>query len=475
MSTRSVAVQALGKILTAPDGSSGKPKEVMEALSERLDDRERSFLMEIVYGVLRYKDYLDWILEKFLDKPSSLSQDTINNLRIAVYQIRFMRVPEWAAVNESVNIEKGRRNRKNQAGLVNAVLRNYLRLGKDMGLPDEKEAISYISITTSHPSWLISRWIARLGRVEALKLAQANNQIPLLTLRIDGDREAAMKTLEESGIEAQETKFSPAGIILKRCRKGAEANNILGNKGMGLAEMAKAAECCRIAPQQIPLDVLSYVIQDEAAQLVTYLLDPSPGERVLDACAAPGGKTTHIARLMKDKGQVIALDVVPERVKRLKENVARLRLQCVTVVRGDIKKSAVSGMFDKVLLDAPCSSIGVIRRNPDVKYRHTEQDLGRFRSIQIGLMDRAASLLKLGGSMVYSVCSTEPEEGEDVVKSFLQSHADFSIIQGTYSFLDHFSYSNEVGHVFYRTWPHRDGPAYAMDGFFAVRLVREQI
>ena len=135
MTTRSLAVQALSKIFAADEGASHKPKEVLETLSGQLDDRERSFLMEIVYGVLRYRDYLDWILAKFLDKPSSLPPDTMNNLRIAVYQIRFMRVPEWAAVNESVNIEKGRRDRKGKAGLVNAVLRSYLRQGKDIELP----------------------------------------------------------------------------------------------------------------------------------------------------------------------------------------------------------------------------------------------------------------------------------------------------------------------------------------------------
>lgn len=445
MSTRSLAVQALTRIFAAAEGTSNKPKEVLEALSGQLDDRERSFLMEIVYGVLRYRDCLDWILGKFLDKPSSLPQHTINNLRIAVYQMRFMRVPEWAAVNESVNIEKGRKDRKGKAGLVNAVLRNYLRQSKDIGDPDEKDAVSYISITTSHPAWLVRRWIARLGQEEALKLAQANNEIPSLTLRMDGDRKTAVKTLVDSGIEARETIYSPAGIILKG-----------------------------ITPRQVPLDASSYVIQDEAAQLVAYLLDPMPGERVLDACAAPGGKTTHIARLMQDEGEVAAVEVDPERVRRLRDNVSRLGLKSVTVVRGDIKKDAVSGMFDRVLLDAPCSSIGVIRRNPDVKYRHEEKDLARFRSIQTGLMDSAAGLLKPGGIMVYSVCSTEPEEGEDAVNSFLQSHADFSIIQGAYSFLDKFAYHDEAGHLFYRTWPHRNGPAYAMDGFFAARLERKK-
>jgi 16S rRNA (cytosine967-C5)-methyltransferase len=203
---------------------------------------------------------------------------------------------------------------------------------------------------------------------------------------------------------------------------------------------------------------------------MSYLLDPVAGERVLDACAAPGGKTTHIARLMHDAGEIVAVEIDVGRIKKIEENVARLNLKSVTVVNGDIRRTVVKGFFDKVLLDAPCSSIGVIRKNPDVKYRHEEKDLKRFQSLQLDLLDRTARYLRPGGSMVYSVCSTEPEEGEEVIRLFLQSHPDFSIIEGAHAFLGHFAYRDEEGHLFYRTWPHRDN----MDGFFAARLERKE-
>jgi len=444
MSTRSLAVQALVGIFSNVDAGTLKPKDAVESVSGGLDERDRAFLMEIVYGVVRYRDYLDWLLKNLLDRPSSLHPEAINNLRAALYQLLFMRVPEWAAVSEAVEIEKSR-GRKGKAGLVNAVLRNYLRQRKDIGQPDEKDILSYISITTSHPAWLIRRWIDRLGPDDALKLARANNEIPPLTLRIDGDRDTALQGLLEKGADVRKTVYSPSGIVLKD-----------------------------FVPGKIPLDASTYIIQDEAAQLITYLLDPAAGERVLDACAAPGGKTTHIARLMKDMGEVVAVEFNPMRIARLKDNISRMGLKSVRIIRGDIRKSVVNGLFDRVLVDAPCSSIGVIRRNPDVKYRHDEDDLARFGAVQANLIDRAASLLKPGGTMVYSVCSTEPEEGEEVVESFLQSHADFSIIEGACPLLEPFAFRNGSGYIFYRTWPHADAPAYGMDGFFAARIERKK-
>jgi 16S rRNA (cytosine967-C5)-methyltransferase len=457
MSTRYLAVQALTQLFS----KSEKPKEVLDKLSRQLDDRERSFLMELVYGVLRHRDALDWLLGKFLQKPSALPSDTVNNLRIALYQLRSLRVPEWAAVNEAVKIEK-RKNGK--AAVVNAVLRNYLRRREEMGGPETTDAVEYISITTSHPAWLIRRWIERLGSEETLKLARKNNDIPGLTIRIDGDREEAIQVLTANGIEAERTKYSPVGIIIKGRRK--EGGTAATPERTAVQQ--DTTEYSRIALRHIPLDASSYVIQDEAAQLMSYLLDPVAGERVLDACAAPGGKTTHIARLMQDRGEVVAVDIDVGRMKKVEENVARLELKSVTVIQGDIKRADVKGLFDKVLLDAPCSSIGVIRKNPDVKYRHEEKDLKRFQSLQLDLLDRTARYLKPGGSMVYSVCSTEPEEGDEVIRYFLQRHPDFSMIEGAYTFLGHFAYRDEEGHLFYRTWPHRDN----MDGFFATRLKR---
>jgi len=283
---------------------------------------------------------------------------------------------------------------------------------------------------------------------------------------MDGDRNEALGLLAEKGIDACPTVYSPSGIIIKGRRKAAEDVSV----------DPVSAEFRRVSLQNLPLDSSGFVAQDEAAQLVSWLLDPQPGERVLDACAAPGGKATHIARLMSDEGEVVAVDIDRKRTEKIEENISRLGLRSVRPVTGDIRHANIGDGFDRVLLDAPCSSIGVIRRNPDVKYRHAEADLGRFGALQLTLLEAAARYVKKNGIIVYSVCSTEPEEGEDVVRAFLQASPDFCIIEGVYDFLGHFAYNDREGNIFHRTWPHRAGrryfEGYGMDGFFACRIKR---
>jgi len=440
---RERAVVALNKIFKRGK----KPREVIEALSWDNDKRERAFLMELVYGVLRYRDLLDWMLKDFLRKPAGLSFDTINNLRIAVYQLAYMRVPEWAAVNEAVDVEKAQRGR---SSLVNAVLRNFLRRRDTIPPPDGD-----IALATSHPGWLIKRWVKRFGPDGALRLAKKNNELPKLTIRIDDAvaRESAVSVLAARGVQAHKTLYSPSGLVLEDLHSFSDLHAFLGFPCM---------------------------VQDEAAQLMTFLLAPCPDEIVLDACAAPGGKATHIAKLMGDRGKVIAVEAESQRIRQLEENITRLGLHSVAVVHGDILDAeagiiraagcgAASGscMFDRILLDAPCSALGVIRRNPDVKYRRLPQDLQRFRENQQALLQAVSRYLKVGGSMVYSVCSTEPEEGEEVIGKFLHSNQNFSIIKGEDDFLRPFEYG-DPGRVFYRTFPHE----HDMDGFFAARLKR---
>jgi 16S rRNA (cytosine967-C5)-methyltransferase len=441
--SRERAVVALNKIFKRGK----KPREVLEALSWEDDKRERAFLMELVYGVLRYRDLLDWMLKDFLRKPAGLSFDTINNLRIAAYQIAYMRVPEWAAVNEAVDVEKAQRGK---ASLVNAVLRNFLRRRETIAPPDDN-----IAIATSHPRWLIKRWVKRFGHDGAMRLAKKNNELPKLTIRIDDTaaRENAVSVLAAKGVQAHKTIYSPSGIVLEDLHSFSDLRDLLD---------------------------FPCLVQDEAAQLITFLLAPCPVEIVLDACAAPGGKTTHIAKLMGDRGKVVAVETESERIRQLEENITRLGLHSVAVVHGDVRdaeagirraagceKVSDSCLFDRILLDAPCSALGVIRRNPDVKYRHLPEDLQRFRENQLVLLQAVSRYLKVGGSMVYSVCSTEPEEGEEVIGKFLHSNQNFSIIKGEQDFLRPFEYGDS-GRVFYRTFPHE----HDMDGFFAVRLKR---
>ncbi|MCL4490508.1 MAG: 16S rRNA (cytosine(967)-C(5))-methyltransferase RsmB [Nitrospirae bacterium] len=445
--TRELAVIALNNILK----KSKKPKEVLEDLSFDLDKRDRAFLMELVYGVLRHRDSLDWMLKDFLRNPSGLPADTLNNLRIAVYQITSMRVPEWAAVNEAVDVEK---SYKGKAPLVNAVLRNFLRNRDKIASPPEDNPVGCISITTSHPEWLVRRWVERFGTEEALSLAEKNNEVPPFTIRMGSgaERGEALLVLAEHGIKARPARYSPAGITIEDFHSFDGLSKILPS---------------------------GFMVQDEASQLMAYLLNPLPGERALDACAAPGGKTTHIAQLMKDGGEVVSVEIDGKKLEHLEQNISRLGLKSVRVIQCDVRNLDNSDycrqvadrcFFDRILLDAPCSATGVIRRNPDVKYRHGPQDLIRLKRMQLEILHAVSTLLKPGGIMVYSVCSTEPEEGEEVIREFLQGNHGFSIIEGDYDFLRRFEI-RDSGHVFYRTFPHR----YDMDGFFAARLKKVSV
>ena len=411
-SARTHALKALGLI------GRGKalPKTALSAPeADALPRREKALLMELVYGVLRQKGLLDYLISGFLKKGALPGARTADNLRLAVYQIFFTRIPARAAVNEAVNLEKAG---KGKPALVNAVLRNIIRSKKDLdekiasldvqaknpvSADKNKKRVSAISTLTSHPQWLIRRWAGRFGPEGALDLAVAGNRVPPLVLRVNTlrkTREEVLDILAQKGIEAALTRFSPAGIKI--------------DGGATFRDLDFLHPFC--------------TAQDEAAQLVGFLLSPQPGEKILDACAAPGGKTTHILELMKGSGHVVAADIDPARLEKLRENLDRLGLKGfpVSAVQADMAAEnglpyRMAGCFDRVLLDAPCSSLGVIRRNPDVKYRHGEKDLALFAARQRAMLSACSRALKKGGTLLYSVCSTEPEEGEMAVSDFLKA------------------------------------------------------
>ncbi len=436
MTPRQLALKALDDIFQ----NGLKPKQALDAAGVRLEERDRAFLMELVYGVLRYRDCLDWLISGFLSRPEGLGTKTVNNLRMAVYQIEFMRVPEWAAVDEAVSLEKRMRGRH---GLVNAVLRNFLRNRPSLPDPLDDASGKALAMRTSHPLWLVQRWIKRFGLKEAEAFCEANNAIPQIALRLSvtARRDEAISLLAAHGIVSHPSRISPAGIVLE------------GTARFG--DIAEAMPC-------------PYFVQDEAAQMVSVLLAPEPGQRVLDACSAPGGKATHLAEIMEDSGEVVAIDMDAGRLELVKENVARLGLRSVAVRAADAFSFSDSSDFDHVLVDAPCSALGTIRRNPDVRYRHTIADLLRLQHTQLRMLSHLSGLVRTGGTVVYAVCSTEPEEGEDVVRSFLQEHSNFSIIESDSPALKTFFSKDATGFAGYRTFPHRNG----MDGFYAARLKR---
>lgn len=449
ISARQTALRCLDRIFS----SSVHPKDALDDYGGSLDQRERSFAKELLYGVLRQRNYLDWILDFFLKKRAGLSISSLNNLRLAVYQARFLRVPNWAVVNEAVELEKELRGRPS---VVNAVLRNLIRHGSSITEPDDSDMHDYISVKTSHPGWLVRRWIKRFGELEALQLALSNNEIPPLCLRIwdPSKRERLVDLLLEQGVAAEVTKYSPAGVIITAASK-LSAHDIFMDSCSELDN-----ETCAI--------LKTATVQDEASQLISLLLAPVSGTRVLDACAAPGGKTMHMASLMNDTGEILAVESEEKRVHRLRSNIERLGIRSVSILNADAGALSGAGEFDSILLDAPCSATGVIRRNPDIKYRIARNDLRRLAERQLELLLSVSEHLKPGGRMAYSVCSVEPDEGEEVVNKFLQKTEGFSIISKSPEFMKELQ--TEVGSGMYRTYSHR----HAMDGFFAVLLQRSK-
>ncbi|NIR12689.1 MAG: RsmB/NOP family class I SAM-dependent RNA methyltransferase [Desulfobacterales bacterium] len=299
----------------------------------------------------------------------------------------------------------------------------------------EKDFVNTVSLLTSHPSWMVRRWASRLGRKGAFALARANNEIPSLTLRVNTlmtNREEVLRKMEAEGWKAEATQYSPFGIRLD-----------------GTVPFSRLAPFWGLVS-----------VQDEAAQLMSMMLGPKPGERILDACAAPGGKATHLAQIMGDSGEVLAVEVELKRLARLKENIAALGLKSIKVVHDNLLGFQSGQGFDRVMLDAPCSASGVIRRNPDVRYRFREKDLREFGSRQLELLRAGSALLRPGGELLYCTCSTEPEEGEDVVRKFLRTSSEFFIIE------DIPSVSELLSSGMLRTYPHIHGT----DGFFGVKL-----
>jgi 16S rRNA (cytosine967-C5)-methyltransferase len=367
---------------------------------------DRRLLTELVYGVLRKQGHLDWIIERFYRGDIKSLDIFVNNiLRTGLYQLLYTsRIPLFAVVDEAVKLTKI--HHPGGAGLVNAILRNYLRKREGLVYPRLEEApLDYIAIVHSHPRWLVERWLKILGSEATAALCAANNEIPPITLRVNGlkvTREEAKSELVTDTIEAGETIFSPHGLIIAK-------------HGPSLRETASYQKG-------------HILLQDEASQLIGLLAAPQPGENVLDICAGTGVKTTHLAELMDNKGKIAAIDINPGKLASLRELADRLGIDNVETRVGDASTDMGplwQGQFDRALVDAPCSGLGTLRRNPEIKWRLRAHDLKSFSGLQKQLLHSAAACLKRGGTLVYSVCTVMPEENEAVIDDFLKHHNDF--------------------------------------------------
>ncbi|MFO0734001.1 MAG: 16S rRNA (cytosine(967)-C(5))-methyltransferase RsmB [Nitrospiraceae bacterium] len=382
------------------------------AARDQLDARERSLMVELVRGVFRHRGTLDWRLGLVADRPiRKLPLVVQTALRLGAYQILHLdKIPESAAVNESVRLVKMQAKRvgRDWSGFVNAVLRALIRTPAVSWPSADQDPVAAWSVRYSCPAWVVERWISHGGRERAEALCRASVESPPLTLRANTlrcTRQALLDRLAEHQIDAVATAVSPVGVRLA--------------SPCAVTELPGYAEGW-------------FYVEDEAAQLVPPLLDVRPGERVLDACAAPGGKATHLAALMENQGTIVAVDRAAPRLDKVMENCRRLGVSVVRPVVADLrqlggdrhKTGEFKAPFDRILLDAPCSGLGVLRRHPEGKWFKSEATIAQHAVLQSELLSVAYRLLRPGGALVYSTCSAEPEETESVVENFCQLHRD---------------------------------------------------
>jgi 16S rRNA (cytosine967-C5)-methyltransferase len=410
-----------------------------------LSPQARAFLRELVYGVLRWQARLDWLLDRCSTRRlATLTPPIRNLLRLGAYQLCMMdHIPAYAAVSETVQLAK----QVGHAGVVafiNAVLRALERQRQSVHLPEqETDLIGYLTITESHPRWLIDRWLPREGAERTVMMCRANNRIPPLVVRANRlrvTRQRLIESLTSQGCVVEPCQFSPDGVMILT---------------------------------HPPLEQLQsytqgwFSVQDEAAMLCGYLLDPQPGERVLDACAAPGGKASHAAELMGDAGQVVCLDRSYPRLRRTAQNDHRLGLRSLRLVTADATTVECRGVFDRILVDAPCSGSGVLRRHPEAKWHKGPALISSMVTRQHAILQHVSQFLRPGGYLVYTTCSTEPEENQQVVQAFLESHRDYQL-DPALVYLPPAARSCAVSGPWLQTWPGPEG----MDGFFGARLRR---
>lgn len=415
---------------------------LLTTTTARLKEQDRTLCYEIVLGVLRRRLWLDSLIELFVNgrKLEKLDQSVVTVLRVGLYQLRFLtRVPPSAAVNEAVNMTRVV-GVKSAATFVNAVLRRAVREAQTDPTANITDPLERIAVKTSHPAWLIKRWAGAWDMETAEAFARANNEPATVAIRCNDMRAGVAEVLEQlgqAGAEVSESKISPDAWLV---RGASQTLRKLSESGI-------------------------IYLQDEASQLVAHVLSLQKGERMLDVCAAPGSKTTHAGMLARDEAKIFAGDKHFQRLIAVKDSARRQRLENISAVVYDAEACLpfVDAKFDRVLVDAPCSGTGTLRRNPEIRWRITESDIVELAERQSRILSNAARTLRVGGTLVYSTCSVEWEENEHVVERFLREHQSFKIMSDV---LDKSQASKSV--FGWRTWTH----THDTDGFFIAPLIR---
>lgn len=435
---RELAMQVLQKVHV--EGAYANVVLVETLREVQLSERDRRFLTELVYGVTKAGASLDYMIGRYVADLRKAQPAIRELLRLGFYQIFCMdRVPPSAACNTAVELAK-KHGRRGAESFVNGVLRAALREPERAAFPDGRDARS-LALRTWHPQWMVERWIRTYGYERTEELCRCNNTSAPLSMRVNTlrtNRDALMEQLTAAGAQVRASAWVPDGIVL-------DAHGALDELAAlreGLAQ-----------------------VQDESSMLVAHILGAEPGMTVIDACAAPGGKTTHIAQRMENRGRILAFDIYEEKIRRIERNAKRLGISIIEAHLSDACEigAVYAGQADRVLVDAPCSGLGVLRRKPDARWKKSARDAKTLPSLQHAILESAAQTVKKGGVLVYSTCTMEACENAAVVNAFLETHTDFAL-EETGRFLP----VQKTAERMVQIMPEADGP----DGFFIARMRR---
>ncbi len=428
--TSSISRELAWRALMTYEKSRRDPGDILRLLiPSEISKSDLGLAWELANGAVRYKKKLDYIALSLIKAPLAKQKpEILAALRLGLYQlIQTSGIPDFAAVNETVTLIKNSLSEK-EAGFVNAVLRNSIR--KKIVYPDPaKDSLSYLANYHSYPEWLVRRWLDRFGFEETEAMLKAGNIRPWINLKVilsKTDSNEVLESLKNEGIEAEKSKYLADFI---RCR---DTSAVLKSKAFrsGLLN-----------------------VQDESQGLPIQLLNPPGGSTVLDLCSAPGGKSIALADKVGSSGRIISLDNSRDRLSELTENIERIGFENIEIIQNDIFKFAPGGKFGYILLDAPCSGLGTLAANADLRWGKSLSDIERLSELQGRMLEKVTGLLDDGGILVYSTCTTEPEEIEKVVNGFLETNPDFTLEDGNSSAVEPFK--SAIG--IYRSWPHRHG------------------
>lgn len=443
---RDAAVRIIHRVLREGGYSNIAIKQELDKGS--LTKLDKALVTEIVNGTLRNLTRIDWIKAQFV-KTKKIDPWIEDIIRCGIYQLLFLeKIPDSAVCNESTELAR-KHGHEGTVKFVNGVLRNISRNKDKLEYPNkDKDAVKYLSVFYSHPEWMVDKWVKDFGREFTEELLKANNETPPFTIRcnrLKTNRQQLMEMLMNENIECEAGKINPEAIYIK------------GTSAIEDKDSFKQGY---------------FQVQDESSMLVAHVMEPEAGDRILDMCSAPGGKTTHIAELMSNQGEIVARDIHRHKLQLVEESCRRLG---ITIVRTELYNAmelddASLERFDKVLLDAPCSGLGVMRRKPDLRWKKEPDDFGELAKLQQAMLKLAARYVKPGGILVYSTCTINRSENIDVVKAFLRDSGDFQLesIEGK---IPDILVSKSTSQGYLELFPNTHGT----DGFFIARMRKRRV